>query len=192
MEIVENRPFEHNFSVSGNDDNLPENLGHFETIDDFQEHFAINTVSEHQKVTAVRHYTDEEILEFREEILRVAEDQLPEAKENFSQKDIEFKQAKEAKEIAGEVVGALQTKISDLAAEIKEGKTEIEVPANRTYRVPYKGKYYFYTWQDNGDCVLVKVKDVPEHEKAEIFNNTDKNNAFFDNLKNGKNKRQTK
>ncbi|MCT4034864.1 hypothetical protein HZQ14_15685 [Elizabethkingia anophelis] len=127
MEIVENRPFEHNFSVSGNDDNLPENLGHFETIDDFQEHFAINTVSEHQKVTAVRHYTDEEILEFREEILRVAEDQLPEAKENYSQKDIEFKQAKEAKEIAGEVVGALQTKISDLAAEIKEGKTEIEV-----------------------------------------------------------------
>ncbi|MDV3536802.1 hypothetical protein CMU91_14885 [Elizabethkingia anophelis] len=192
MELVEKEPFIHNFSVTGNDDNLPENIGYFKTIDDFQEHFAVNTVSEHRKVSAVRHYTDEEILGFREDILRVAEDELPQAKEELSKRDIEFKKAKESREDAIETVGALNTKIGDLAAEIKEGKTEIEVPANRTYRVPYKGKYYFYTWQDNGDCVLVKVLDVPEHEKAEIFNNTDKNNTFFESLKNGNDKRKTK
>ncbi|ROI02913.1 hypothetical protein EGI16_12130 [Chryseobacterium sp. G0240] len=77
MQIVEQIPFLHNFSVVGNDDNVPENLGIFETIDDFQEYFALNTVSEHQKVNAKRWYTDEEIQNFREIILNVVEEELP-------------------------------------------------------------------------------------------------------------------
>lgn len=192
MELLVNTPFIHNFSVSGNDDNLPEKLGTFQTIDDFQEFFALNTVSEHQQVMATRHYTDEEIHNFREEILGVVENELPEAKTILGDKEFELSVAKKQKEIALESVGALRTKIDDLAAEIKEGKTQIEVASNRTYRVPYKGRYYYYVFQDDGDCVLAKVLEVPEHEKTEIFNNTDKNDKFFEGLKNVKNKGQAK
>lgn len=192
MELVQEKEFLHNFSVVGNDDNLPEKIGVFENIDSFQEYFALNTLSEHKQVEAVRHYTDEEIHNFREEILEVVENELPEAKILLADKEYELSLAKKQKELALESVGALRTKVDDLAAEIKEGKTTIEIPSNRTYRVPYKGKYYFYVWQDNGDCVLAKVLDVPEHEKAEIFNNTDKNDSFFENLKNGKNKGKAK
>ncbi|WP_379963946.1 hypothetical protein [Epilithonimonas sp. UC225_85] len=192
MEIVENTPFIHNFSVTGNDDNLPEKLGVFETIDEFQEFFALNTVAEHQKVFAKRWYSDEEIHNFRNEILEVAENELPEAKFQLSEKEIEFATAKKEKEIAIESVGALQTKIGDLAAEIKIGKTEIEVPANRTYKVPIKGKYYFYAWQDNGDCILVKVALMTDEEKEELFSQTDKNEQFFESLKNVKNQRKAK
>ncbi|MHA7823660.1 hypothetical protein ACVVIH_12930 [Chryseobacterium arthrosphaerae] len=188
MQVVEQIPFIHNFSVAGNDDNVPENLGTFETIDDFQEYFALNTVSEHQKVHAKRWYTDEEIQNFREIILNVVEEELPEAKQNLLEKEANLSTAKKEKEVAVESVGALQTKISDLATEIKGEKTTIDVPANRTYRVPYKGKYYFYVWQDNGDCVLAYVQDIPEHEKAELFSSTNKNEEFFEGLKNGKDK----
>ncbi|CAA7196719.1 type II toxin-antitoxin system RelE/ParE family toxin [Chryseobacterium potabilaquae] len=191
MELVKNIAFIHNFSVADNDENLPENLGNFQTIEEFQEYFALNTLSEHQKVFAKRYYSDEEIHYFRNEILEVAENELPEAKQQLAEKDIQFSMAKKEKNIAFDFVRALQTKINDLAAEIKIGKTGIEVPANRTYRVPYKGRLYFYTWQDNGDCVLVKVALMSDEEKEELFNHTDKNEQFFENFKNVKNKRQT-
>lgn len=192
MHLVEQEPFLHNFSVIGNDDNLPEKIGVFETVDDFQEYFALNTVSEHQKVNATRFYTDEEIQNFREIILGVVEEELPEAKHTLSEKEANLSVAKKEKEIAVESVGALQTKISDLALEIKSGKTNVDIPSNRCYRVPYKGKYYFYVWQDNGDCVLAYVKDIPEHEKAEIFSYSTKNDEFFEAFKNGKDKRKAK
>ncbi|MGG7470806.1 hypothetical protein [Chryseobacterium arthrosphaerae] len=188
MKIVEQEPFIHNFSVNGNDDNLPEKIGVFETIDEFQEFFALNTVSEHQKVTARRWYTDEEIQNLREIILTTVEEELPEAKQNLMEKESNLSTAKKEKEIAVESVGALQTKISDLVTEIKGEKTTIDIPSNRTYRVPYKGKYYFYVWQDNGDCVLAYVQDIPDHEKAGLFNTTKKNDQFFKDLKDGKNK----
>lgn len=192
MQLVEQEPFIHNFSVSGNDDNLPLNLGEFKTIDDFQKYFALNTVSEHSKVSATRFYTDEEIQNFRGIILGVVEEELPEARQNLLEKEANLSIAKKEKEIAVETVGALQTKITDLANEIKGGKTTIDVASNRCYRVPYKGKYYFYAWQDNGDAVLVKVQEIPEHEKAEIFSSTNKNEEFFESLKNGKDKRKAK
>lgn len=192
MHLVEQDLFIHNFSVTGNDDNLPLNLGEFKTIDDFQQYFALNTVSEHSKVSATRFYTDEEIHNFRGIILGVVEEELPEARQNLLEKEANLSIAKKEKEIAVETVGALQTKISDLASEIKVGKTTIDVASNRCYRVPYKGKYYFYAWQDNGDCVLVKVQEIPEHEKAEIFSSTTKNEEFFESLKNGKDERKTK
>lgn len=194
MQLVEQEPFIHNFSVTGNDDNLPEKLGVFETVEEFQEYFALNTVSEHRKVTATRFYTDEEIHNFRGIILGVVDEELPEARQNLSEKEANLSIAKKEKEIALESVGALQTKISDLADEIKSGKTSVDVPSNRCYRVPYKGKYYFYTWQDNGDCVLTAVQDIPEHEKAEIFSSTGttiKNDHFFEALQNGKDKGKT-
>jgi len=192
MHLVEQETFLHNFSVIGNDDNLPEKIGVFETVDDFQEYFALNTVSEHQKVNATRFYTDEEIQNFREIILGVVEEELPEAKQTLSEKEANLSIAKKEKEIAVESVGALQTKISDLASEIKSGKTNVDIPSNRCYRVPYKGKYYFYVWQDNGDCLLAYVKDIPEHEKAEIFSSSTKNDEFFEAFKNGKDKRKAK
>jgi hypothetical protein len=191
MHLLEEKPFEHNFSVAGNDENLPENLGNFETIDEFQEYFALNTVSEHQKTFAQRWYTDEEIHNFREMILGVVENELPEARENLAQKESDLQTAKKEKETASETVGALQTKISDFALEIKAEKTSIEVPANRTYRLPHKGRYYFYVWQDNGDVSLAAVYDIPEHEKADLFSSTDKNEKFFESLKNGKDKGKT-
>ncbi|WP_347216655.1 hypothetical protein [Chryseobacterium sp.] len=192
MQLVEQEPFIHNFSVIGNDDNLPEKIGVFETVEAFQEYFALNTVSEHRKVNATRFYTDEEIHNFREIILGVVEEELPEAKMNLSEKEANLSVAKKEKEIALESVGALQTKISDLANEIKVEKTSVEVPSNRCYRVPYKGKYYFYAWQDNGDCVLTYIQEIPEHEKSEIFSSTSKNDEFFEGLKNGKNKGKDK
>jgi hypothetical protein len=46
-------------------------------------------------------------------------------------------------------------------------------------------------WQDNGDVSLAAVYDIPEHEKADLFSSTDKNEKFFESLKNGKDKGKT-
>ena len=75
-----------------------------------------------------------------------------------------------------------------LKAEVKNGKTEVEIPANRINKVALKGKYYHYAWLDNGECVLVKISLMTDSEKEELFSQTDKNEKFFETLKNGKNK----
>ena len=192
MELVENKPFIHAFSVSGNDDNLPENLGGFESIEAFQEFFALNTVAEHQKTFAQRFYSDEEIKEMDNQILEIAKDEIPKAKETLRDAEIKLVDAKKFKEGAFETYSALQTEMQDVAAEVKNGKTEIEIPANRINKVALKGKYYHYAYLDNGEVVLVKISFMTDSEKEELFSQSDKNEKFFETLKNGKNKGKTK
>lgn len=192
MELVENIPFIHAFSVSGNDDNLPENLGKFETIEEFQEYFALNMVAEHQKTFAQRFYSEEEIAEMDGKILEIAKDEIPKAKEALNNAETNLAYAKKQVEYAKETYGALNTEMQDIAAEVKNGKTEIEIPANRINKVALKGKYYHYAWLDNGEVVLVKISFMTDSEKEELFSQTDKNEKFFETLKNGKNKGKTK
>ena len=191
MQVIEQIPFIHAFSVSGNDDNLPENLGTFETIEEFQEFFALNMVSEHQKTFAQRFYSEEEIQAMDGQILEIAKDEIPKAKQVLREAEIHLADAKKFKEGAFETYNALQTEMQDVAAEVKNGKTEIEIPANRINKVALKGKYYHYAWLDSGEVVLVKISLMTDSEKEELFSQTDKNEKFFEGLKNGKNKGKT-
>jgi|GEM_PF-2310188 len=191
MQVIEQIPFIHAFSVSGNDDNLPENLGTFETIEEFQEFFALNMVAEHQKTFAQRFYSEEEIQAMDEQILEIAKDEIPKAKQVLREAEIHLADAKKFKEGAFETYNALQTEMQDVAAEVKNGRTEIEIPANRINKVALKGKYYHYAWLDSGEVVLVKISLMTDSEKEELFSQTDKNEKFFEGLKNGKNKGKT-
>ena len=50
---------------------------------------------------------------------------------------------------------------------------------NYTYRIPYRGRYYFYTYID-GSLRLCGLGDIPATEKQEIFNAMANNDNFID------------
>jgi len=180
MEIVEKAPFIYEFDIKGNEQGLPEALNNFQELEEFQKYFSRNTVSYHKKTKAIRFFTEEEIQNFREKITETAETLLFEAQKELLERQRALQEAKKREKSAQGVVDTIMQKISEMSFNIRSGKTEIDLPAYRTLQVPYGEKYYYYTWLDNGACVLSKVEDIPEEERGEIFNNMDKNNEFFE------------
>ena len=190
MKIVEEKPFDYNFSVENNDEGVPEILGTFETLDEVREYLATNAVFENVDTSAVRFYSDEEIKDFKEKVLDIVENE-PQADDDRTDAEANLQQAKKDKEVAWENYNALICEMKDLAREIRVGTTSIKLPSLRTFRIPYKGKFYTYVWLDNEKVVLVDIYYIPENQKQDLFNANEKNEDFFQSLGN-ENKRQTK
>jgi len=187
MKIVEDKPFNHAFCAESEE--VPESLGTFPTLDDAREHLALNTVFENVEISTSRLYSEEEIKEFKEKVLDIVENELPEADDKRENAEFEFQNAKKKKEEALEMYTALIVEMKDLAAEIRKGITDVKLPFFRAFRLPYNGKYYTYVWLDSGEVVLADVNLIPENQKQELFSANETNTFFFEH---DENKRQTK
>ncbi|TWP31914.1 hypothetical protein ETU08_00200 [Apibacter muscae] len=193
MKIVETQPFIHEFNITGNENNLPEILKHFNTPEECHEYFSSNLIAEHTKLYVDRVYTEEEITEFEDNILDIVKNQMPDAENKISDAEYSLQVAKKNKEKAVESYNALNTEIKDYRNEILKGTTELEIEAQRVFRFPYKGYYYHYVYLDNGMVVLAKITLMNEEERNELFSSSDKNEKFINSLLNEeKNKRKTK
>jgi len=78
-----------------------------------------------------------------------------------------------------ELVNATVTQVKSLAYTVKRGLIDMRLDDLFTSRIPYKGRYYFFTYID-GQLRLCAIRDIPEEEKSEIWNVMAANEEFID------------
>ncbi len=118
--------------------------------------------------------------EIRSRYSNILEDILPEHERVLREKKQELSQAKEAEKQAQENFNAYENQAHALAKEVKRGLKEVELPDVSTFRIPLKEHYYFYTFINN-ELKLCAVREIPAHEKNEIFNSAKTNEELFTN-----------
>lgn len=186
MKAIKDKPFNHQFKPSGNDDDIPVSLGDFKTIDKAKAFMNKNFISEHLSDVAKRLYSEEEISEMRLEVNMALENERPILEKEFLDASTKFELAKTHKNEALESLNGCINKCKNISDEIKSGWTEINLEPARTFRIAVNGKYYTYVYLDNGAMVLAKITIIPEHELKNLFNSVEKNEQSLCELFNGK------
>lgn len=167
------------FGVETNE--VPTILGEFETPEQAKQFIVENFIAMNQKLETTRLMDDYEKEAIRNEYERELEENIPIYEKELLLKSMELEKAKDEEKQAKEVVSACMHKIKTLSAEVKKGITEINLDASVTYEIPFNGNYYYYTLI-NGELKLAKIKEIPEFQKGEIFNSSERNKEFFEKL----------
>lgn len=160
-------------------DVMPLTLGEFESIED------VNSFIREQKIVVVnqslkidRLMDDFEKNEIRAQYINILEDVIPACKQTLYEKKSDLDHAKEEFKNAQETFSAYENQAYTLAKEVKRGLVEMKLTDVNTFRIPLKGKYYYYT-HINKELKLCAIKDIPEHEQKDIFNSTNVNEQIF-------------
>lgn len=172
------RPAYIEFDVANDNSLLPEMLGEFENAELAQKYMSVNLAAINQPMTVNRHMDNFEKKEIRERYHNVLENILPKLEQDHSVKTQELNEAKREEKEALERENAALTEVKILAKEVKRGVKEMRLDDNYTYRVPFKGKYYYYTYMDSV-IKLCAIRDIPESEKTEIWNAMAENEKFI-------------
>lgn len=117
--------------------------------------------------------------DIRREYNELLETKLPIYERDLSVATQEFNEAKRKMGNCQELVNATLTEARALATEVKRGIVEMHLDDLFTYRLPYKGRYYYYTFIDKA-LRLCAIRDIPDHEKQEIWNAMASNDQFID------------
>lgn len=178
MNTVETyRPANIQFNVDGN--KMPENLGfQFNTAAEAAQFFGKYISGISSKVRASRFMDNYEKKMIREDYQQLLEQKIPMLERELMKAKTALDEAKKTFNDASEAVSATFNEAKSLALEVKRGIVEMELDDLFTWKVPVGDKYYFYTFIDN-QIKLCKVVDIPFHEKTEIFNVMQNNEAFF-------------
>ena len=161
---------------------IPKTLGNFKTEDEAREFVAKTFVATQIKVDATRFMDDHEKEELREDYQNELENVLPELEMNAFEKHLAADQAKAEAKNADDRVSASNTKVRDLAKEVKGGVKTIALDNKNTWRIPLEGKYYYVTFINN-TLSVAKVMDIPDDERNDLLNSMNSNEAAFKKLK---------
>lgn len=118
--------------------------------------------------------------DIRKEYTEILENKLPVYEREMSIAAAEFSDAKKKLADATEMVSATISEAKSLAKEVKRGLVDMRLDDLFTSRIPYKGRYYFFTYIDR-QLKLCAIRDIPESEKGEIWNSMAKNDEFIEN-----------
>lgn len=173
------RPAVVEFDVAHDGSNVPETFGAFETAEEASKFLGKNFMSINQALTVSRHMDQKEKIELRREYNELLENKLPIYEKELSQVTQEFNEAKKKVSNATEMVNATITEARSLAYEVKRGLVEIKLDDMFTSRIPYRGRYYFFTYMDK-QLKLCAIRDIPEHEKTDIWNAMASNDEAID------------
>lgn len=179
------RPAYIEFNVAEDGTTMPQSLGFFETEAEFNKFLGDNVIAINSPLTVNRHMDFKEKTEIRNEYNDVLENKLPVYEKELSIAKSKFEEAKKKLAEATEMVSATMTEAKLLAYEVKRGLKELKLDDKYTVRIAYKSRYYYYTWIDK-ELRLCLIREIPEHEKTEIWNAMSKNEDFFDNGTTGK------
>lgn len=189
MKAIKNKPFNHQFKFSGNDDDIPEDLGLFKTIEKakafINKYFIAETVTNE---VAKRLYSEEEIAEMRLTVNAELEDERPVLEKEYLDASTEFELAKTKKNDAQEALNACISRAKNISDDIKSGWTEINLDPARSFRIAVNGKYYTYVRLDDGSLVMAKTAIIPEFELKNLFNSAQNNEQSLHELFDGKTK----
>jgi hypothetical protein len=182
MQTEENyRPKSIEFNVAHDDSLMPESFGEFETAEEATKFIGGNFVSTSQSITVNRHMDNVEKKLLREKYENVLENILPINESKHVELANELTEAKRKEKEAAETVSATMTEVKYLSQEVKRGLKEINLDENHTSKIAYKGRFYIYTYIDK-ELKLCRIKDILEHEKSEIFNDSAANEEFINKL----------
>lgn len=180
MQKAENyRPAHIEFDVTIDGSLMPENFGSFETAEDAAKFMGGNMVVINQAITVNRHMDSFEKKELRDQYNDVLENILPVNKKRLSIATQEFADAKKKLSDSQELVSANMVEVEQIAEVVKRGLKEMKLDDAMTFKVPFKGRFYIYTYIDKM-VRLVAIRDIPEHEKGELFSQSASNEAFID------------
>jgi hypothetical protein len=177
---TEYRPAVIEFEVANNG-LVPDFLGQFENAQIASDFIGRWLTGINQKVTVFRFMDNFEKSETRKEYNDLLENKIPILEKELMKATSLFAEAKKNLDEAKESVSATINKAKALALDVKRGVRDITLDDLTTWKVPYNGQYYFYTFMD-GTIKLAKVSDIPESEKQELFNAMNKNNEYFEKL----------
>lgn len=177
------RPKTIEFDVATDDSLMPETFGEYETLEEANKFIGGNFVSTSPSITVNRHMDHVEKKLLREKYENVLENVLPINESKHTEIANELAELKRKEKDFSETVSATMTEIKCLSQEVKRGLKEMRLDDSATSKIPYKGRFYFYSYIDKA-ITLVKIQDIPEHEKGEIFNDSASNEEFIEKLSN--------
>jgi len=173
------RPAYIEFDVATDGSLMPENFGSFDSAEEAAKFMGGNMVVINQSLTVNRHMDNFEKKELRENYNHLLENVLPVNENNLSLATSRLSDAKKVHADAVAMVDATLAETKIIAAEVKRGLKEITLDDSMTYKIPYKGRFYIYTYIDK-TVRLVAIRNIPEHERGELFSQSASNEVFID------------
>ena len=180
QKVNDYRPDEIHFIVETN--LVPKSLGKFDDADKARMFIAESLLGIQTKATAERYMDHIEIEGLRDEYQHELEDILPALREVRLKKASELETAKKNEKDATEMVNASLNKVQQLADAVNDRTTEIDLDAEHTWEVAYKGKRFYYTYMDK-EIKLAKIEDIPSYEADDLIKSSQRNSKFFEKLK---------
>jgi ElaB/YqjD/DUF883 family membrane-anchored ribosome-binding protein len=174
------RPATIEFAVTIDETPVPENIGGFETADEALIFMQKNFFSTNQAITVNRFMDNFEKSELRKKYNEILENIMPVIEQLARDAVEEFNDAKKKKEDAIETVNVYTNQAKAIAVEVKRGLVDMQLDELFTWKLPYKGRYYFFTYIDK-NIRLVKISDMTESEKTELFSQGKINEEIFEN-----------
>lgn len=163
------RPAVIEFNVTNDDSCMPENLGTFETPEEMSKFVGGNLTVVNTALTVMRHMDSKEKKDLQERYSDLLENLVPVYSTKLYEAEIALANAKKALKEAEERYSAEIANVRDLAAEKKRGLRDMNLDEKYTFRIPYLGRYYFYTWIDKS-LKLCLIRPIPESEKQDLYN----------------------
>lgn len=177
MEQETYRPANIEFNVAHDGSNMPESFGHFKTADEALKFIGGSLVSVNQGVTVARHMDAYEKTELRRQYSDMMENIIPVYERNLSDAEQKLTEAKNNLKRAQEAYDTYISEVKGMAQQVKRGLIDITLDELFTFRVAYSGRYYYYTYIDQA-IKLCLIRDIPEYEKTEIWNQMAGNEEF--------------
>ena len=173
------RPAVIEFNVSQDGTNVPESLGVFPTPEEASKFVGTHFTSLNRGVTVSRHMDAFEKKTTREDYQDVLENLVPVYEKELSAAELALTNAKATLKNAQEAYDFTIGRAKNLAAEAKRGLKDMILDEKYTSRIAYQGRYYFFTYID-GQLKLCLIREIPESEKSEIWNQMAGNEEFID------------
>lgn len=172
------RPKHIEFQTATDGTIMPESLGSFDTPEAMAKFIGANLTAINTMLTVNRHLDNFEKDKIRKDCIDLMENVVPIYERKLSDADVALTEAKKALKTAEENYNAEIAKAKELAYMAKRGLVEMDLDNKFTFRIPFDGNYYFYTWIDK-ELRLCLVRQIPEHEKQELYNAMSSNESFI-------------
>ena len=183
QDIKDYRPDQINFVLTDEiKEKFAEVLTLFEGADDVEK--VIEKVNEYFNAefptnVVARRYMDEfEKMNIREEYNQIVENEQPDAEREL---DAAIAEAKRIKKDAEDALLAVNKRIKELAARVKEGQEDIKLSNKNTFRIALNGHYLTFTWID-GEVKLAQAEKIPNWDKDKIWAQEDRNRKGMEEL----------
>ena len=174
------RPANIEFNVSNDDTNIPASLGNYDNAEAAINFLKKNFVAENMAITVNRHMDFYEKTELRKKYNDILENRMPLLEQDLRDAVQEYNDAKKAKELAFDYVTAYTNEAKQIAVDVKRALVPIQLDEDFTWRLPYKNRFYFFTYIDKS-VRLVRISDMLDSDKTELFSQGKTNEEYFDN-----------
>jgi hypothetical protein len=173
------RPENIEFNVTIDGSEMPEILGEFEDADEAIKFIGVNFTAINSGITVARHMDAREKQEMRKEYSEIMENSVPVYEKQLSDAETNLTNAKKLQKSAEEAYNFIISEAKSLANEVKRGLKDMVLDEKYTYRIAFKGRFYFFTYIDK-KLKLCYIRDISESEKTEIWSQMAGNENFIE------------